>query len=214
MNQRKRHEHLKKVFPYSGYFFRNSLISLLLAVLMTACLPPSSQDTLENPLVQISTLPPWDGTVHTFTEGKYIRTEACGRVFDVQQTVYGPLTIGIAENFIEPQDLQDLAGKVIDLYRKLYNQSPIPLSHSISLYILPDPDNGQCYSIGSLVFVSPEELDSHSFLEQLLGAGTGIGEYWILNGLVSLISGKEPDREILKSFVTAQPMLKVINEKC
>jgi len=167
---------------------------------MTTCIAPNSQVTNENRLVQTSTLPPWEKGTQIYTESKYNRDEVCGRVFDIQQIVYGPLTIGIAENFIELQDLQKLSDIVIDLYRKLYTQSPIPLSRSVHVYILPDPDNGQCYSKGSLVFASPDELDSRSFLEELLGAGTGISEYWILNGLASLISGEEPDGEKLKSF--------------
>lgn len=121
-------------------------------------------------------------------------------MFNLQQTTYGQLTIGIAENFVEPQDIQELAGKVIDLYHSLYTQSPIPLNRPISVYILPDPNNGKCYSRDNLVFASPNELDSRSFFEELLGAGTGIGEYWILNGLASLASGEEPDREILKTW--------------
>lgn len=175
-------------------------IAVLTAGLLTACSSHSIQDSIDPARAPTSTLPLWDGTVHDFTEAKYIRNEVCGRVFDMHQIVYGPLTIGISENFIEQQNLQELAGEVIETYRKLYTQSPIPLSRSISVYILPDPDNGQCYSRGSLVFVSPDELDTRSFLEEFLEAGTGIGEYWILNGLASLILGEKSDSEVLQTF--------------
>lgn len=200
MNQKEKYKHLCDIFQNPVRFCRSLLLIITLAVFLTACFAPNPQDIFENPFVQTSTLPPWVKSNQIFTEGKYNRDEACGRVFDIQQTVYGPLTIGIAENLIELQDFQELSDKVIDLYRKLYKQSPIPLSLSISVFILPDPENGHCYSRDSVVFASPEELDSRFFLEELLEAGTGIGEYWILNGLASLISGEEPDREKLKSF--------------
>ena len=175
-------------------------LTFLLSVFLIACSSRTPQNPIDTPLPPSPTLPPPDAALLVFEEGKHNRDEACGRVFSVQQTVYGPLTIAIAENFIEPQDVQVLAGKVIDLYHRLYTRSSIPLIRPLSVFLLPDPDNGQCYSRDNLVFATPEELDSRSFLEQLLGAGTGSREYWILNGQVSLLLGEEPGVEILRRW--------------
>ena len=178
----------------------NLSIAILVVVLLVSCSPLSTLDPLPTVLVPTSSLPPWDGDSLVFTDGKYSRSEACGRLFDTNQTVYGPLTIGIETNLNTPQDSKGLASKVITLYRNLYTESPIPLSRSTIVYIISNPDIGRCYSKGNLVFASPDELATRFFLEELLGAGTGISEYWVLYGLASLIAGDEPDQELLSTW--------------
>ena len=108
------------------------------------------------------------------------------------------MTINIADNFTEPQDLQKIGTQVITLYRDLYINSPVPINHPLTVFILPDPKVGECNSRDNRVFVAADKLDFRTFLEEMLGAGAGISEYWVQSGLVSLLLGEQPDSEALK----------------
>lgn len=166
--------------------------------------PPIDQKTISQPELTPkpnTTLPPLDNnTTLLFKAGKYTRDAYCARIFDFQKTSYGLLTIAIAENFIEPQDQQELGTKVVDLYIDLYNDSPVPMSHPLTVYIIPDPSNGACDSRDDLVFAAPDELESRSFIEGMLGAATGINEYWVKSGLASLAMGEQPDSVALRTW--------------
>lgn len=172
------------------------LIASMVATLLSAC---SSQNQ-SGPADLPSTLPPFDGTALVFEEGKYIRDEYCSRIFDYQKTTYGGLTIGIEDDIAESIDSQYLAVKVINRYISLYNNSPVPLSRPLTMYILSRPYIGECYSRDDLVFVEPDEFNFKSYIEELLGAGTGISEYWAKAGLTSLALGEETDSEALKTW--------------
>lgn len=161
---------------------------------------PTSQRLTAPALSPAPTLPPSDGTVLSFEEGKHNRDENCPRTFNFHKTSNGALTIVIAGNLIEPHDRQELATKVVDLYIDLMNHSPVPMSHPLTVTILSNPSMGECYSTDNLAFVSPDAVDSMSFREDLLGAATGIREYWVLAGLSSLALDEQPDREKLKTW--------------
>lgn len=161
---------------------------------------PTSQVPIEPTLEPVPTLPPFDATALSFEEGKHNRDETCSRVFDFQKTSYGPLSIVIASNLVEQQDQRELAAQVVDLYLDLSGDSPVPMDHPLTVTILSTPNVGECYSTGDLVFVSPDALDSKSFIEDLLGAATGIREYWVLSGLASLALDEQPDLEKLKTW--------------
>ena len=206
----------KNEFRFSMQFICMLLIASLLAIVLSACSSqlqpqqtepapaveqsPTSQKLIEPTPTSIPTLPPNDGTVLHFEEGHYNRDAYCSRSFDHHQMTYGPLTIAIADNFVEPQDIQELATKVIDRYSDLYDNSPVPLSRPLTVYVIPCPNNGACDSRDHLVFATPDELESRSFIEEMLGAATGINEYWVKSGLASLALGEQPDREMLKSW--------------
>ncbi len=184
-----------------------ALIAAMLTALCAACSPqPEPQPLTPTPTVpeptftSIPTLPPFDETALTFEEGKHNRDEYCGRVFDYTQTTYGPLSIVIAGNLVEAQDPRELAIKVIDLYLDLYNVSPIPMHQPLTVFILPNPNVGECYSTENLLFVSPDELETRTFTESLLGAAAGISEYWVKYGLSSLVLGEVSDNEKLKTW--------------
>ncbi len=186
-----------------------ALVACLMAALCSACsaqqLPeptkqsPISQTATEPASTPTATLPPLDGAL-LFEEGRYKRDEICGRIFDYTQTIYGPLTIAIAKNFAEPQDPQALATQVIERYNDLAESSPVPLDQPITIYVIPDPKQGNCYSRVRLVFSTPEDIDTRAFAEELFVAATGIREYWINTGLASLALGEQPDREKLKEW--------------
>lgn len=106
----------------------------------------------------------------------------------------------IDSDLVERQDRRELVAKVANLYLDLSGGSPLPMDRPLTVTILSTPNVGECYSTGDLVFVSPDELDSRSFLEDLLGAATGIREYWVLSGLASLALGEQPDLEKLKTW--------------
>jgi len=176
------------------------LIVSLVTILLSACSTQPSQNPIELTLLPSPTLPPFDAAALQLEQGKYNRDAYCSRVFDYHKTTYGSLTIAIAENFVEPQDQQELAAKVIDRYSDLYNESLVPLSRPLTVYIIPDPSNGGCDSREDLVFTAPDELESRSFIEGMLGAATGINEYWVKSGLASLALGEKPDEEALKTW--------------
>ncbi len=185
------------------------MIAYLMAVLCSACsaqqIPeptkqlPVSQTATEPVSTPTATLPPLDGAL-LFEEGRYKRDEICGRIFDYTQTIYGPLTIAIAKNFAEPQDPQELAIQVIERYYELAESSPVPLDQPITIYVIPDPQNGECYSRDQMIFTEPEEIDTRAFVEDVLGVTTGIHEYWVKSGLADLILGEQPDQEALKTW--------------
>ncbi|MBN1371177.1 MAG: hypothetical protein JW987_04385 [Anaerolineaceae bacterium] len=161
--------------------------------------PPVSQTATEPALAPTATLPPLNGTL-LFEEGRYKRDEICGRIFDYTQTTYGPLTIAVAKNFTELQDPQALATQVIEHYNDLSESSPVPLGQPVTIYIIPDPKNGNCYSQNQLLFVAPDEIDSQTLINELFGAATGIHEYWVKTGLVALTLGQQPDQDRLKEW--------------
>ncbi|MBN2044784.1 MAG: hypothetical protein JW757_07180 [Anaerolineales bacterium] len=135
-----------------------------------------------------------------FEQGHYNRDEYCSRVFDYHKMNHGALTIAIADNLEEPQDLQKLADKVLDRYTDLAAESPVPISQPFTIFIVSNPSVGECYSRDQFVFAAPEDLDARSFVEDMIGAGTGIGEYWVKYGLTSLALGEQPDQEMLKTW--------------
>lgn len=194
----------------SVHILCGSLIAILLASLLTACSSqnqlelatpfPNSESLPEPTLTPIPTLPPLDGTALLFEEGKHKRGEYCSRVFEYQETIYGSLSIAVADNFIDPQDSQELALKVIDHYIDLSSYFPAAMSHPINVFIIPDPNIGECISRDNFVFVAPEDLASKAFYEALLGAGTGISAYWAQAGLTSLNLGEQPDLDVLKTW--------------
>ena len=176
-------------------FIRIIILVTLLAVMFSACSAESQPKRTE--------LPPYDGAVFQFEEGKHQRGENCSMIFDFQTTSYGQLTLIISDNLVEPVDKQELAAKVVNLYIDLVNESPVPMDKPITVTLLTNPDVGECYSTGNLVFLSPDELDSESAAEELLGAATGISEYWMLVGLTSLTRSEQPDNDTLKTWYQA-----------
>ncbi len=200
---------LKYKFHISVRLCCAAIIASLLATLCSACSaqqlpeptnqPPVSQIATEPAPTPTEALHPLDGTL-SFEEGRYKRDEICGRIFDYSQTTYGPLTIAVAKNFTEPHDPQALATQVIERYNDLSESSPVPLGQPITIYIIPDPKQGNCYSRVQLVFSTPEDIDTRAFTEELFVAATGIREYWINTGLASLALGEQPDREKLKEW--------------
>ena len=183
---------------------------MLITALFSACSSQPKPDQHDpSPAVQnieastptpITTLPPLNQTVLNFEEGKYIRDDYCSRVFDYHKTDYAELSITIADNLVEKVDPEEFVEKIITLYRQVYETTPYLFSHQANIFILPDPDIGECYSQGNLVFVAPGELDSRTFLEDLLGAASGTNEYWIKTGLASLVLNEQPDIINLKTW--------------
>jgi len=159
----------------------------------TAEIPASTAISTEPPLLSEETEP-------LFEEGKYIRDEYCGRVFDYHQITFGAITIALADNLDESVDMEVLAREVFEQYGKLSENSLAPMDHPLTVYVILDPMNGGCYSRDSVVFVAPDGLDSKYFYEALLGAGTGISEYWVMSGLTALALGEQPDQEMLKAW--------------
>jgi len=196
-------------FHISSQLLCAALVACLMAALCSACSaqqipeptkqPPISQTATEPVSTPTATLPPLDGTL-SFEEGRYKRDEICGRVFDYTQTTYGPIIIAIAKNITEPQDSQAIATQVIERYNDLAESSPVPLDQPITIYVIPDPKNGECYSRDQIIFTEPEEIDSRAFVEDVLGVTTGIHEYWVKAGLASLTLGEQPDQERLKKW--------------
>ncbi len=146
-----------------------------------------------------STLPSTENATSQFETGKHTRDEYCYRVFDFHQVKSGLLTIVIADNLIGPIDPQELVDQVISRFDSLSKKSPVPISQPATVTVLSTPYVGECYSTGNLVFVTPDGLDSRLFAEDLMGATTGISQYWIRSGLVSLALGEQPDQNKLQS---------------
>ncbi len=198
---------------YANHFFRTILIIALLVPFFSACSTqnqsPNQQGSISTLATNsqpqlipspITTLPPLLNSELLFKEGKYTRDSYCDRIFNYHLTTYGPLTIAIADNFTEPQDLQKIGTQVIARYRDLYLNAPIPLEQPLTVFILPDYKVGECSSRDGRVFISVNSLDSRTFLEEMVGVGAGISEYWIQSGIVSLILGEQPDSEVLKNW--------------
>jgi len=101
----------KTGFHFSVQLLCAFLIVSLVTILLSACSTQPSQNPIELTLLPSPTLPPFDAAALQFEQGKYTRNAYCSRIFDFQKTSYGPLTIAIAENFVEPQDQQELAAK-------------------------------------------------------------------------------------------------------
>ncbi len=196
-----------KRHPLALQILHASWIVFLTITLLPACSSqdssvastPTSQNIAEPTPTPTATLPPLDGTL-LFEEGRYKRDEICGRIFDYTQTTYGPLTIAIAKNFTKPQDPQALAIQVIERYNDLAESSPVPLDQPVTIYIIPDPMNGECYSRDQIIFSEPEGIDSRTFVEDVLGAAADIHEYWVKTGLASLTLGEQPDHEALNTW--------------
>ena len=190
-----------------SFFF---IIIILLTFSFSACSPqsqlnsldplPTAQRTAESTPTPFPTLPPIDQMTLTFEEGKYIRDNFCARVFDYHKTDYAKLSIIIADNLVEEMEQEQLAKKVISLYRQVYETAPGFLNFQVNIFILPDPDIGECYSRDNLVFIAPDQLDSRTFFENFLGAAAGTNEYWIKTGLTSLVLGEQPDTEALRTW--------------
>jgi hypothetical protein len=203
--------HILKVhFPSATLLFSLILIASMMATLLSACLPPvgagltepsRTSETLAEPsLTPTPVLPPFDETTVLFEKGQHPRDEYCSRIFDTHKTTYGALSISIADNLAEPQDLRQLAGQVADRYTKLFTFSSVFMNRPMTVFILSNPTVGECYSREDLVFVEPDKLDSRTFIEDLLGAGSGNNEYWVRSGLASLVIGEKPNLETLKSW--------------
>ncbi len=186
------------------------LITCLMTTLVSACSTPIDAELIdpastgETPAVPTSTtyptLPPFDETTVVFAEERHTRNDTCSRTFDMHQTNYGALTISIADNLVEPRDFGELAGQVVERYTALSNTFPDFMNRPVSVFILSNPAVGDCYSKDTFVFVDPNELDSKSFIEDMLGAGSGSSEYWVRSGLASLVLGEEPDQAVLQTW--------------
>jgi hypothetical protein len=135
-----------------------------------------------------------------FTQGEYIRDSYCAMIFDYRMATVGQLTIAIADDPSGTRENAAIAGTVIDLYDRLNGNSPIHLTEPFTVYVISNPDIGECYSREDRVFVALDKLDSRQFAEEMLGAGTGIGEYWVLSGLTSQFLREQPDVEVLKTW--------------
>lgn len=146
------------------------------------------------------TLPPTEDMAAQFITGTHPRDEYCSRVFDFHQMTFEPLTIIIADNLIEPVEPQDLVDQVISRYVSLSKSSPLAFNQPTTVTVLSTPEVGECFSTRNLVFVAPDNLDSRTFAEDLLGATAGINEYWIRSGLVSLALGEQPDQAKLQNW--------------
>jgi len=207
------------------YKNRILIISLLLLLLFSACSyqqqeqavsgsradpSPPSQDRFEAAQISTFTLPPEDESTFFFEEGRYKRDQACPRSFGYHKTTFEGITIAIADNFLEAQDQQELAKKVVDQYTRLSENSPIPLNQPLTVLIMPDLMDGECYSQDHLVFTTPDALSSKLFVEDLLGVAAGAQEYWIRAGLISLTLGEPPDREVLKNWYQTTDDLNMI----
>ena len=195
-----------------------SLLSVLTVVLLPACSPQSQKIGFSTQVVQLATAPnqaapsptlppmptpthpPYDKNSVRFEARKYQRDVYCYRIFNYQETSYQNVTVAIADNLIEAQDPVALVSKVITHYLNLSDGSPAAMSRPFTVFVIPDPSIGECYSRDHFVFVAPEELDSLSFLEDLLGASAGISEYWVQAGLTALALGKQPDKEALRTW--------------
>ena len=207
---------LKKRWHFFVQHIYQLLIVCLISVLLPACLaqlqppqvepspvvgPASTPEIIIEPTqTSLPALAPFDGSALRFVEGRYKRDAYCSRIFDYHQTAYGQLTIVIADNLVETPDRQELAIQVIKHFTDLYNETPVPMSRPLSVVILSNPKVGDCYSRDHLVFVAPDELASQAFFEELLGAATGIHEYWVRVGLTALALKEQPDREALKTW--------------
>lgn len=203
MNQHQRCQH------HSGTNIHIGICTAAIILYLSACsFQPQpeqhnpAQDTRQSSSTQITAepLPVYGGDPLHFEEGHYSRDEHCARVFDYQETTYGPLTIAIEENGTGPADLRSLASEIVDLYLSLYEHSPIPFDSPVTVYIVADPQKGACHSTDHLVFTAPEALGTKLFSEDLLGAATGIKAYWIKVGLAALATGEQPDQDILSEW--------------
>ncbi|MEN8240575.1 MAG: hypothetical protein ABFS17_01540 [Chloroflexota bacterium] len=191
-----------------------SLLTFLIVTALTACspqvqpesvapsptpqsLPAPTQTPIPTPIPTALTS---DGTVLLFEKERYIQDEYCSRKFDYLKTAYGTLTIAIADSLVPPQDSKELIEIVIARYNDLEANSPAPISRPLTVMILSNPKVGGCYSRDHLVFAAPEDLGSKSFFADLLGAGTGISEYWVKSGLASIALGEQPDQAALKTW--------------
>jgi hypothetical protein len=189
---------------------RKIIFALLMILFLLACSPknqsnPTTQVVNSEQMYEAETLsnqilPPFDESTLVFENTRHNRDEYCGRVFDYHQTDYGTLTIGIEGKMAEPWVSQELAESVINSYINLYNYSPTQVNLPLTVFVLVDPEVSTCDSKDSLVFVTPDELDAKPFVEDLIGAGTGINEYWIQAGLASLVMDEFPNEELLKTW--------------
>lgn len=187
---------------YAGLTF------LVIIVILTACMPQDPPKLTNAVITEIVTEPtvfstptllPFDDELE-FEEGKYIRDQSCGRIFNFQKTTYGLLTIAIADKLLEPNEFQEMAEQIISIYRDLYTHSLVPMDLPITVYVIFNPDQGDCYSTDQVVFVSPEELKNRTFMEEMFGVGSGISEYWVRVGLTSLALDEQPSEEPLAAW--------------
>ncbi|MDY6868564.1 MAG: hypothetical protein SVT56_11820 [Chloroflexota bacterium] len=192
------------------------ICAFILISLLYACMaypqpvqekPDQENETASSPLIvpdltPISgeTLSSYDLGALQFDEGRYNRDDFCSRIFNYQRTSYGSLFIAIENDLAEIENRQEIASKIINLYINLYEKTPIPFSYPVTVYVIPEPENGECLSRGQLVFADPKALEERSFIEDLLGAGTGINEHWIKAGLATLAVGKQPDQDTLSEW--------------
>ncbi|MAT40916.1 MAG: hypothetical protein CL609_01145 [Anaerolineaceae bacterium] len=199
----------KYSFQFTAQLLSLLLITCLMAATLSACsaqvdagLTEQQKPTSEilSTPTPIPTLPPFDETTVVFAEERHNRNETCSRTFDLHKTSYGTLTINIADNLVEPRDFEELAGQVVERYMALSNTFPNFMNRPISVFILSNPAVGDCYSKDTFVFVDPNELDSRSFIENMLGAGLDSSEYWVRAGLASLVLGEGLDQAVLQAW--------------
>jgi len=132
--------------------------------------------------------------------GQYVRDDKCKRSFNYQKLRIGNLTISIPDQLLRSVDFQTLSEQVIHVYKKLYENTIIPLDNPVNVYVINTPEFGECYSVDDHIFISPDDINSNVFREQLLGAAAKVDLYWVRVGLNALITGEQVNLDQLKDW--------------
>jgi len=148
-----------------------------------------------------TTLPDYDDWEQSaLAEGKYARSDFCPTSFSYQYRSLGLLTVAIGNNISEAAEVDEIFYKIFQQYNQLISSSPAAFQIPITIFVIPDSTIENCVSNNTTVFTSPGRLDAIALTENIIGASTGISEYWVKVGLAYIASGEEVDYQVLKNW--------------
>jgi hypothetical protein len=186
-------------------YFCLILIFVFLWAVLTSCVPQSATtEIVENPKKTPGPMPTptatpvlsnWEESI--IEEGQYGRTEYCPVSFSYQSRSSGLLTVAVSNNISEIWSVEEVYGKIFNRYIQLQEESPVDLTQTAMVIVLPEGTIDDCSSYNDVVFTSAEMIDSNMLLEDIIGASTGIKDHWVRAGLAFVASGAEIDREAL-----------------
>ncbi len=133
-------------------------------------------------------------------EGKYSRNDFCSVSFSYQYRTLGLLTVAIGNNFSKSVEVDEIYEKLFYYFNELLISSPVAFEIPITIYVIPESAIENCLSNNAIVFTSPERLDNITLLENIIGAATGISEYWVKAGAAYIASGEEVNNQVLKNW--------------